>query len=213
MAIKLSNKKMANFGLLLVLIGGIVVAIGGYIWNKFSSKSNRERHLEIMARGDSINKNVTNGVDEIKKQMTVNEHILITPAEIIIPAKFSRDVPIVITNNYSYPVFMVVLELKITEGELDLSTNFQLTPPGNGILKSKYISCQIPQINSKATANLLAKINGGKYLEASKIKLSIVGFLKEPTPDFTMDKMDSLPKTIQLPDGFIPPFQKNDTDH
>jgi hypothetical protein len=58
---------------------------------------------------------------------------------------------------------------------------------------------------------LLAKINGNQYKESSKIKLSIVGYLKEPTPNFKMGGLDSTPKTIKLPDAFVPPMQKDDS--
>ena len=78
---------------------------------------------------------------------------------------------------------MVVLEIEILEGDLNLSMFQNLYRQK----KRHTATYQIPQINSKAAANLLTRINGNKYKESSKIKLSIVGYLKEPTPNFSMD--------------------------
>jgi hypothetical protein len=43
MATKLNNKKMAALGLLIALVGTILVAFAGYIYNTSSIKTNRER--------------------------------------------------------------------------------------------------------------------------------------------------------------------------
>ena len=185
---------MAHLALILIVAGGISAVIGTLLWNLSLRKSNIERHQEVL------------------KQFSKNENIFVTPPEIIVPAKASRDVPIVITNNYPYPVFMVVLEIKVIEGDLDLTTNFLLEPMFSGIQQPKYFTIQIPQMNGNTSDNLLVKINGSRYDKPSTIKLSIQVYMKEPTPNFSMDSMRELPKTIKLPDGFVPPVYKPDTN-
>ena len=225
MAIKLNNKKMANIGLIMVLVGAIIVALGGFIWNKYSGKVNNEKHLQLLDQGNSIKDNVKEAKDqtskginelkehittEVKRQVVKSEIILVSPGKILIPANASRDVSVVITNNHDYPVFSVSLELKVIDGELDLSTNFLLLPLcGAGVRQSKYYSCAIPQINARASVNFIARVDGYKYSKSSKIKLSVLSYMKEPAEDFTMQGMRELPQTIKFPDGFVSKIYPN----
>lgn len=210
---------MANFGLLLVLIGGLCIAFGGFIWNKFSSKANAEKHKELLANGDSIKTDVDQAkeeviktVDEVKKQLTANERLFVSPEQILIPAKGSREIPIVVTNNFPYPIFMVVVEMKVVNGDLDMSTDLMPTPlPAGGVWQAKYLSYQIPQINGHTSENIALRINGNKYKSSSKITLKVVAYMKEPMPNFSMDSTHQLPKTIKVPDGFVPKVYKNDS--
>ena len=81
---------MANFGPA-SFNWRISIAIGGYIWNKFS-QSNKERHLEILNQGDSINENVRTGVVELKA-ININELLFCyTFGKATVPAKAFRDV-------------------------------------------------------------------------------------------------------------------------
>jgi hypothetical protein len=53
-------KKMANLGLILTLVGLFLAAIGGYMWNKYSSKANVESHIEYMKNVDSLKDKLNN---------------------------------------------------------------------------------------------------------------------------------------------------------
>jgi gas vesicle protein len=70
------NKKMATFGLILALVGAITAAIGGFIYNKYSGKSRKEDHLEVIAS----QKNIETKVDSTKE--LINSKIDETKAEI-----------------------------------------------------------------------------------------------------------------------------------
>jgi hypothetical protein len=164
-----------------ITVGIILTALGGYGAYYYGKKADQEK--------------------------TVYDKILITPSEIIVPAHASRNVPITVTNNYRYPVYMVVVEITVQEGDIDLSKDF--IPFGSGLWQSKYVSCQIAQINSGNAVTYNWSIDGSKYNNPSRIKLSVVNYLKEPAPEFTLHGIDSLPKTIKLPKGFVPPMSEN----
>lgn len=134
--------------------------------------------------------------------------IFVTPSEIIIPAKADRELPIIIRNNNPYPVFLVILEIKVKDGNLDLSKDFLFLPLNPGIWQPKYFTSQLPVIDAVSSIQCLIKINGGNYESPSKIELSIVGFMKEPAPNFSMPNMNHLPETINVPDGFTPKIYK-----
>lgn len=195
---------MANFGLLLALVSTITGAIGVFIWNNYNSKSNTDKHKELVDKGDSIKKGV--------EHLTGSERLFVSPSEIVCPAKMKRDAIIVVTNNFPNPIFMVTLEIKVVEGDLDLTKDLALNCLLSGVQQPKYFSCQIPAINARSAFNIAAIIDAGKYQKTSKIKLSIAGYTDEPMPNFSMDSVKELPKTIQLPKGFIPEVHKNDTD-
>ena len=48
------NKKMANIGLLIALVGAIMVAVGGYLYNKFSGKARVDNHNEVIGNQKDI---------------------------------------------------------------------------------------------------------------------------------------------------------------
>ena len=150
------------------------------------------------------------GIKEIYDKMkeAKYEGVFVTPSEIIIPAKANRDLPVIIRNNYPFPIFMVILQIKVKEGNLDLSKDFFFLPLNPGIWQSKYFTSQLQGIDAGSSNQCLIKINGGNYESYSKIELSIVGYMKEPAPNFSMPNMDSFPKTKQVPDGFIPKMYK-----
>lgn len=177
----MNYQSLQTFSQVAIAAGLIIAAIGGYGVYYFGKKH-----------------------DEIK---SAYDKILITPPEIILPAHASRSLPITITNNFPYPVFMVVVEITVLEGDIDLSKDF--IPFGNGIWQSKYVSCQIDQINSRGVAAYIWNIDGSQYSNSSKIKLSIVGYLKEPSPNFILHGIDSFLEKIEFPEGFIPPINEN----
>jgi hypothetical protein len=149
---------------------------------------------------------IKESIDKSKEEKY--EGIFVTPSEIIIPAIANRDIPVIIRNNYPYPIFMVTLQIKVKDGNLDLSKDFLFLPLNPGIWQSKYFTSQLPGIDAGSSYQCLIKINGGNYESPSKIELSIVGYMKEPAPNFSMPNMDSLPKTIKVPDGFMPKMYK-----
>lgn len=237
---------MGEIALLVVLCTSIVGAIGTYIYNRTSSRGNRERHDAVIKQGDEIKERVEEskvetesnnrdrqnavirqgnevkdqvqeskietqkGVEEIKKEITKNEKLFVTPSEIIIPAKAERDVSLVITNSKPFPIFMGILEFEVEEGDIDLSNDCLILPFETGLHKPKYMSYQISQINAGSTANLLVKVDGKKYMNASRVKVKLSQYMKEPGPNFSMSVGDSLPKTITVPKDFVPKFYKNE---
>ncbi len=181
----------------LLTIGGIIVTI--IAQNRNSAKDKSDIITTSKNEGDSVRRKI----DQLTEGTAEYQKILLTPENIAVAAKVNRDIPIVVTNNFPYPVFMVVIKIVLTKGNFDLN-NMLIQPLGVGIWQSKYMTYQIPQINQGASVNLIATIRGASYSEHSEIKLSIVKYFKEPVTNFTMEKMDSLPKTIKLPDNFIP---------
>ena len=66
---------MANFGLILMLIGGILVAVGGFVYNKYSGKSRNENHEQIVNKQnelgnkiDSTKNEISNKIDSVEKK-------------------------------------------------------------------------------------------------------------------------------------------------
>lgn len=178
-------------------VGGILLAIGQ--WQGTASDKK-----DIIESGNKNKEEIVNRIDsneEFKK-------ILVTPNKILLPANSSRDLPVVVTNNYPYPVFMVVLEIKV-KGNIDLTKDFEIMPMGSGIWQAKYYTIQIPQINGGQAINLAMKLNGANYHDASELDLAVVHYLKDPTPNFTLHNVHGLPKTIKVPDGFMPPGFEN----
>jgi len=57
---------MANLGLILTLVGLFLAAVGGFIYNKYSSKANSERHVESLKKVDSLKEKI-NEVKEVSK--------------------------------------------------------------------------------------------------------------------------------------------------
>ena len=133
----------------LLTIGGIIVTVIAQVRNASADKQ------EIINTAKSEGDSVRSKID----QLTEYQKLLLSPQTIAIAAKIDRHIPIVITNNFPYPVFMVVIEIKITEGNFDLK-DMIIQPLQTGIAQSKYMTCQIPQINQGATANLIASIHG-----------------------------------------------------
>lgn len=239
MKLKLNNKKMETFGIILCLVCGIGVAIGIFIVAIYSGKTNNEKHIQVIDQSknikegvdelknqtttnfkdmkenstkntDELKEYITKGVKDVKMEMRKDEIILVSPSEIITPANAAREVPLVITNNHDYPVFFISFELKVTEGEIDMTSDFLLTPfYGGGFWGPKSYSCSIPQINARGTINFLVKIDGNKYSKPSKIKLTVSSYMKEPPPIFSMAGQTDLPKTLKLPDGFMPKVYPN----
>lgn len=55
---KLTNKRMADIGMFLILFGALISATGGFILTKYSRQTQKERHLEDISQGDAINRNI-----------------------------------------------------------------------------------------------------------------------------------------------------------
>lgn len=156
---------------------------------------------KIVNNNNYINDDVKRLIDEKAKY----QKILITPTEVFVPAHGSKNVPIVITNNYPYPVFMVVVVLAVQEGDINLTED--VVPFGSGLWQTKYLSCQIPQINSGASITIDRNFDGSKYANSSTIKISVDGYFKEPVSDFFLHNVDTIPKTLQI--GKVPEYQHN----
>ncbi len=181
----------------ILTVAGIIVTVIAQTRN--SSKDKQDIISTAKNEGDSTRKRL----DQISEGTAQYEKLVLTPETISIPAKINRAIPIVVTNNFPYPVFMVVIEIKVTKGKFDLK-DIDLQPLGIGVWQSKYMTFQIPQINQGASITLMATIQGGSYSEHSEIQLSLTKYFKEPVTGFTMDNMDSLPKEIKVPDNFFP---------
>lgn len=73
---KSNNKKMAHFGLVLTLVGLILAACGGYIWNKYSSKAGNEKHIETISQLDSVKFKINeSNMNASKNQDTIIDKI------------------------------------------------------------------------------------------------------------------------------------------
>jgi hypothetical protein len=157
--------------------------------------------------GNKIINNVTYLTDKETNESIEFKKILITPEVILVPAYSSRDVPIVITNNFPFPVFMSLLEVQLEEGNFNFITNPIML--GSGTLNEKFMTCHIPQINSGESFTYIWKINGDSSQNHIKIKLAITKYCKEPAPNFSIGNIQTLPKTIQVPEGLMPIFYDN----
>ncbi len=133
--------------------------------------------------------------------------IFVTPKEILIPIKAGREIPIVITNNFQFPVFMIGLEFRVLEGDfnIDFWNNFTTQPLlGGGFCGPKHVSCQIPGILAKSSVSYLLTINTKDFKKETKIEVSVTSYTKQPVPNFWENNQKELPKTIKVPEGFIP---------
>lgn len=169
------------------------------------SNLNAQVQQKHSGSGDNVGRDkIVNNTYVVKerdkfKKILINKHMVVVPAHTIV------DIPIVITNNYPYPVFDVIIVFEVLEGDIDMEKNF--VPFGNGVWRSKYVSCQINQMNSLGNYTYFWHIDASNYDHTSRIKLSVPTYSLEPFPNFSIHS-DTLPKTISLPPDFIPNTQR-----
>ncbi len=113
----------------LLTIGGIIVTLIAQTRN--SSKDKYDIITTSKNEGDSVRRKI----DQLAEGTAEYRKILLTPEIILVAAKVNRDIPIVVTNNFPYPVFMVVIEIVLTKGSFDLN-NMIIQPLGVGIWQS-----------------------------------------------------------------------------
>ena len=76
------TKKMANLGLYLALFGAVLVAVGGFFYNKYSGKSRTENHNEVIKKqeelGGKIDSSTEKTIDNINslKESNIVEPVL-----------------------------------------------------------------------------------------------------------------------------------------
>jgi hypothetical protein len=145
-----------------------------------------------------------------EKETTLFKKILVDPPEIIVPSDVTLPrVPIVITNNYAFPVYPL-FEIKVKGGPIDLTRDFIIMPWGSGVLwQPRLFTCQLPGIAAGSSLTLYTTIDASRHKHESYLSLSIDSFTKNPFPTFFMDSMSYLPEKIEMPQGFIPKRFKN----
>jgi len=66
------NKTMASLGLIIALIGGLMLPVGVYMFNKYSGKARSEDHKELIngqqGLGDKVDSSKMEIIEEVKKK-------------------------------------------------------------------------------------------------------------------------------------------------
>jgi hypothetical protein len=156
---------------------------------------------EIIERKNSVRKSKE---EVMYKKILVDPDIITIPSNVTLP-----QVPILITNNYSFPVYPL-FSIEVKEGPINLNTDFILNPFfGGGLWTSKLYSCIMPGIPAGSTFAFIARFDASKYRQNSYLEVKIESFMKNPIQVFLMDSITDLPEKLVIPENFTPKVYKN----